>query len=186
MSCPVRYQCARHGAARCHRHAALARRNHELPGMSDGYVAGPSYAQFPMAPALASAMVRCMIGRRKSALFASLLVLFQLLASPLSHAAPAANDDRDSEDQASHMAGGAVTDCGACPDEQVSAAPDSSTGGDHPCRTHVACACPCAHTPALGSIELIVASPMPPENVVSVLTTPVFDAPLFDFLRPPN
>jgi hypothetical protein len=35
-------------------------------------------------------------------------------------------------------------------------------------------------------MRLIVASPTPPESVASVLATPVFDAPLFDFLRPPN
>jgi hypothetical protein len=143
------------------------------------------YAQFPMAPAQAGAMVRRMIGRPKSSLFVSLLVLFQLLVSPLSHAAPAANDDCDSVDQATHMAGGGATDCGDCPDGQVPAAPGSSTS-DHHCRTHVACSCPCAHTPALGSMRLIVASPTPPESVASVLATPVFDAPLFDFLRPPN
>jgi len=152
---------------------------------SNVYVAELQYAQFPMAPAQAGAMVRRMIGRPKSSLFLSLLVLFQLLVSPLSHAAPAANDDCDSTDQATHLAGGGVTDCGDCPDEQVPATPDSSTG-DHHCRTHVACSCPCAHTPALGSIRLIVASPTPPESVASVLTTPVFDSPLFDFLRPPN
>ena len=130
-------------------------------------------------------MVRRMIGRSKSSLFVSLLVLVQLFVSPLSHAAPAANEECGSTDQAPHVAGGVVTNCGDCPDEQVPAAPDSSTGDRH-CRTHVACSCPCAHTPALGSIRLIVASPTPPESVTSVLTTPIFDSPLFDFLRPPN
>lgn len=154
-------------------------------GRSKGYVAEIEYALSPMAPAQAGAVVRRMIGRPKSSLFASLLVLFQLLVSPLSHAAPAADDDCDSTGQTTHVAGGGATDCGDCPDEPVPAAPGSSTG-DHHCRTHVACSCPCAHTPALGSMRLIVASPTPPESVTSVLTTPVFDAPLFDFLRPPN
>jgi len=130
-------------------------------------------------------MVRRMIGRPKSSLIASLLLLFQLLLSPLSHATPAANDDCDSTGQATHMAGGGMTDCGDCPDEQVPTAPDSSTG-DHHCRTHVACSCPCAHTPALGSIRLIIASPTPPESIAIVLAAPAFDSPLFDLLRPPH
>ena len=138
-----------------------------------------------MAPAQAGAMVRRMIGRPNSSLFASLVVLFQLLVSPLSHAAPLANDDCDSTDQATHMAGGGATDRGDCPDGQVPTAPGSSTG-DHHCRTHVACSCPCAHTPALGSIRLVVASPTPPESVAGALAASAFDPPLFDFLRPPN
>jgi hypothetical protein len=152
---------------------------------SNAYAAEIEYAQFPMAPAQAGATVRRMIGRPKSSLFASLLVLAQLLVSPLSHATPAANHDCDSTDQATHMAGGGATDCGDCPDGQVPTAPNSSTG-DHHCRTHIACSCPCAHTPALGSIRLIIASPTPPESVASVLIAPAVDAPLFDFLRPPN
>lgn len=138
-----------------------------------------------MAHASLDATVRRMNGRLKSSLFASLLVLFQLLVSPWAHAAPTANDDCDSTDQATHMAGGGIADCGDCPGEQAPTAPDSSTG-DHHCRTHVACSCPCAHTPALGAIRLIIASPTPPESVASVLTGPAFDSPLFDFLRPPN
>ena len=130
-------------------------------------------------------MVRRVIGRPKSALFASVLVLFQLLVSPLSHAAPAANDDCDSAHQTSHMAGGGVADCAGCPDQRVPASSDSSTG-DHHCRAHAACSCPCAHTPALDSMPLIVAGATPPESVASVPTTPVADSPLFDFLRPPN
>ena len=152
---------------------------------SNAYAAETEYAQSPLAPDRAGAMVRRMIGRPTPSLFASLLLLFQLLVSPLSHATPTANDGCDSTDQATHVAGGGMTDCGDCPDEQVPTAPDSSTG-DHHCRTHVACSCPCAHTPALGSIRLIIASPTPPESVASILTAPAFDAPLFDFLRPPN
>lgn len=166
-------------------HAGLDRRNHWLPSWSNGYVAGPEDARFPMAPGQAGTMVRRMIGRPKSSLFVSLLVLLQLLVSPLSHAVPAANHDCDSTDQATHMAGGGATDCGDCPDRQVPTAPGSATG-DHHCRTHVACFCPCAHTPALGAMRLIIATPTPPESVASVLAVPDFDAPLFDFLRPPN
>ena len=130
-------------------------------------------------------MVRRMIGRPKSSLFASLLLIVQLLVSPLSHATPAANDDCDATDQATHMAGGGMIDCGDCPDDRR-CRPLRLLDCDHHCRTHVACSCPCAHTPALGSIRLIIASPTPPESVASVLTAPAFDSPLFDFLRPPN
>jgi len=108
-------------------------------------------------------MVRRMNGRLTSSLFASLLVFFQLLVSPLAHAMPTANDDCGSMDQTMHMA-----------------------GDDHHCGTDAACSCPCAHTPALNSFRLLFAGPMPPEAVVSALAAPTFDSPLFDLLRPPN
>jgi hypothetical protein len=124
-----------------------------------------------------------MISRQTSSLFASLLVLTQLLVSPLAHASPTADDDCGATGRSTHATASGMTDCGDCPDGQ---APSDSSNGDHHCRTHVACTCPCAHTPALGAIRLFVASPTPPEGAVSDLAASTFDSPLFDFLRPPN
>jgi hypothetical protein len=123
---------------------------------------------------LPRATVRGMIGRSPSSLLASLLVFAQLLTGPLAHAAPLADEDCGSIGQTSHAAASVQTGCGDCPD-----------GNDH-CRTHTACTCPCAHTPALGSFRPVIVSPTPPEDVSRVLLIPAFDPPLFDFLRPPN
>jgi hypothetical protein len=132
-----------------------------------------------------SATVRRMIGRSPSSLLASLLVFAQLLTGPLAHAAPLADEDCGSIGQTSHAAASVQTGCGDCPDEQSS--PGSGfPDGDHHCRTHAVCACPCAHTPALDSFRPVIASPTPPEGVSLVLAIPEFDPPLFDFLRPPN
>jgi hypothetical protein len=132
-----------------------------------------------------SATVRRMLGRSPSSLLASLLVFAQLLTSAVSHAAPLAADDCGPIGQTSHTVVGVLTDCGDCPDEQ--SAPNTGLpGGDHHCRTHAACACPCAHTPALDTFRPAIASPTPPEGVSRVLVVPAFDPPLFDFLRPPN
>jgi len=131
------------------------------------------------------ATVRRMIGRSPSSLLASLLVFAQLLTGPFAHAAPLADEDCGPIGQTSHAAAGGLTDCGDCPDEQ--SAPSSGLpDGDHHCRTHAACTCPCAHTPALGSFRPVIARPTPPEGVSRVLAVPAFDPPLFDFLRPPN
>ncbi len=126
-----------------------------------------------------------MISRQTSSLFASLLVLTQLLVSPLAHASPTADDGCGATGQTTHATARAMTDCGGCPDGQAPA-PSDSSNSDHHCRTQVACTWPSAHTPAIGAIRLVVASPTPPEDVVGELTVPAFDSPLFDFLRPPN
>jgi hypothetical protein len=132
------------------------------------------YALFPMVRHLRGATVCCMIGRSPSSLLASLLVFAQLLTGPLLHAAPLADEDCGPIGQTSHTAAGGLADSGDCPD------------GNQHCRTHAACTCPCAHTPALGSFRPVIASPTPPEGVSRVLAVPAFDPPLFDFLRPPN
>jgi hypothetical protein len=126
-----------------------------------------------------------MISRPTSSLFASLLVLIQLLVSPFAHASPTADDDCGATGQTTHATARAMTDCGGCPDRQAPAPSDSSNSDRH-CRTHVACTCTCAHTPALGALRLFVASPTTPQSMVSDLMAPAFDSPLFEFLRPPN
>jgi len=129
--------------------------------------------------------VRVMISRHTSSLFASLLVLTQLFVSPLAHASLTADDDCGATGQTTYATATAMTDCGGCPNGQAPASSDSSNSGHH-CRIHATCTSPCAHTPALGAIRLVVASPTPPEDVVGELTVPSFDSPLFNFLRPPN
>ena len=126
-----------------------------------------------------------MIGRPTSSLFATLLILFQLVAGPFAHAAPTADSDCGHTGQTTHTPTSGMMDCGDCPDGQAPLSSDSSNG-DHHCRTHVACTCSCAHTPALGAIQLFVASPTPPDGATSDLAAPTLDSPLFDFLRPPN
>lgn len=138
-----------------------------------------------MASAAPDDRVRRMISRPTSSLFASLLVLIQLLVSPFAHASPTANDDCSPTGQTTHTSTSGTMGCGDCQDGQAPA-PSDSSDNDHHCRTHVACTCTCAHTPALGAIRLIIASPAPPEGAVSDLAAPAFDSPLFDFLRPPN
>jgi len=140
-----------------------------------------------MAPAALRDSVHRMISRQTSSLLASLLVLTQLLVSPFAHASPTADDDCGPTGQTTHTTTttSGTMDCGDCPDGQAPAPSDSSST-DHHCRTHAACLCPCAHTPALGAIRLFVPSPTPPESVVSDLAAPAFVSPLFDFLRPPN
>jgi hypothetical protein len=130
-------------------------------------------------------MVRRMIGRPTSSLLATLLILVQLLVGPFAHAAPNADSDCGPTGQTTHTTTSGMTDFGDCPDGQVPA-PSDSSDSDHHCRTHAACTCSCAHTPALGTVRLIIASPTPPEGAVSDLASPTFDSPLFDFLRPPN
>jgi hypothetical protein len=126
-----------------------------------------------------------MIGRQTSSLFASLLIMTQLLVGPFAHASPTTNDDCVPTGQSTRAAMGGTTNCGNCPDAQGSA-PTGSSHDDHHCRIHATCTSTCAHTPALGAIRLFVASPTPPERAVSDLAAPAFDSPLYDFLRPPN
>ena len=127
--------------------------------------------------------MRRMIGRPISSLLATLLVVVQLLVGPFAHASPTADDECGLTGQTTHTSTSGMMDCGDCPDGQ---APSDSSNSDHHCRTHAACTCPCAHTPALGAIRLVIVSPTPPEGAVSDLAAPTFDSPLFDFLRPPN
>jgi hypothetical protein len=126
-----------------------------------------------------------MIGRPTSSLFATLLIVVQLLVGPLANAAPTTGGGCDPTGQTTHTTSKGMVDCGDCPDGQAPASSNSS-GGDHHCRNHAACTCSCVHMPALGAIRLMIASPTPPESAVGALAVSTFDRPLFDFLRPPN
>lgn len=129
--------------------------------------------------------MRRMIDRPTSSLLATLLIVVQLLVGPLATAASTIGGDCDPAGQMTHATTSGLMNCGDCPDGRATAPSDSSSG-DHHCRDHAACTCTCAHTPALGAIRLVLASPTPPEGAVSDLAAPAFDSPLFDFLRPPN
>jgi len=138
-----------------------------------------------MASAVQGDSVLGMISRPTSSLFASLLVLTQLLVSPFAYASPTVDVACGPTGQSAHATTSGMTDCCNCPDGQAPA-PSDSSHGDHHCRTHAACTFPCAHTPALSAIGLFVARPTPSAGAVSDLAAPAFDSPLFDFLRPPN
>jgi len=132
-------------------------------------------------------MLRRMIGRRASPFLASILLLAQLVAGPLTHAEPIMpiGGDCGPVAAASHTATDAMAGCADCPDERSSARSGSHPDGHH-CRAHAACSCPCAHTPALAATRMLVLKPSAPDAVDGVLTAGTFDPPLFDFLRPPN
>ena len=119
-----------------------------------------------------------------SHVLAALLVLVQLVVGPFAHASPLAVGGAD-------CAGVASTQ-GSTHDHPIghgalSVVEDASGGdGSHSCRTHLACACPCAHTPALGVTRVVLQGCGSVAAVTGPLAGPAFDAPLFDFLRPPD
>lgn len=128
-----------------------------------------------------------MIARPTSSLLASILLIAQLVASPFAHGAPGMSSDSDCEgtETASHASTDAIAECTDCLNEH-SIAPHESGTDDHHCRTHFACSCPCAHTPALHAFRVVTLRPTPPAAVDGVLAAGTFDPPLFDLLRPPN
>ena len=132
-------------------------------------------------------MVPAMIGRSASPLLASILLIAQLVSGPYTHAAAmtALQGDCDPVAAAAYTDTNVRAPCADCPDEQ-SPAPTASHTEQHHCRTHAACSCPCAQTPALGFARLLILRPVPPAAIEGVLAAGTFDPPLFDFLRPPN
>lgn len=129
--------------------------------------------------------MHCMRDRPLSRVLAALLVLVQLGLGPFAHATPLATGGAE-------CAGGTSTQ-GPTHDHPTghhAARSDvaDGPGGDetHSCRTHLACACPCAHTPALGATRVVLQGSGPVAAVTGPLAGPAFDAPLFDFLRPPD
>jgi hypothetical protein len=124
-----------------------------------------------------------MARRAWSPCFASLLLVLQLSMAPFTHAD--ANSAVDAgcagmvQDGAAGMAAG---DC-----SHLDADADGNCQQDgHRCQSHAACSCPCAHTPALGTVRFLVLEPSPPFAAERVLVTPAFDTPLFKLLRPPK
>lgn len=119
-----------------------------------------------------------------SHVLAALLVLVQLGLGPFAHTTPLAAGAAD--------CAGVVSTQDSMHDHPVghdalSVLEDGSGGdGSHSCRTHLACACPCAHTPALGVTRVVLQGCGSVAAVTGPLAGPAFDAPLFDFLRPPD
>jgi hypothetical protein len=125
-----------------------------------------------------------MTRRSFSPYFASLLVVLQLLMAPFTHAeVTAASGDMDCASMT--QAGAMSMAAGDC--AHMTADTDDGCQRDgKPCHSHAACSCPCAHTPALGTVRVLLLEPAPPDAVEVVLVTPAFDTPLFKLLRPPK
>lgn len=124
-----------------------------------------------------------MTRRSSSPYFASLLLVLQLLLAPFTHAEMNVSDDVDragmTQESAMRMGAG---DCA-----HVTVDTDGGCQQDgRRCRSHAACSCPCAHTPALETVRVHLLEPAPPVAVEFVLVTPAFDTPLFKLLRPPK
>jgi hypothetical protein len=127
-----------------------------------------------------------MTRRPASSLFASILLIAQLLMAPFTHAeAFPSGDDGCAAMAQSHAPAATGSPAGACAQMSTDADGHCQHHGHH-CRTHAACSCPCAHTPALASVRPLILDPTPPDEVVSTLATPAFDPPLFKLLRPPK
>jgi hypothetical protein len=114
---------------------------------------------------------------------ASLLLVLQLLMAPFAHAEVNPSGDADcagmTQDGATGMA------AGDCAHMSVDTQGDCQQDG-HRCHSHAACSCPCTHTPALGTLRVLLLEPSPPVAAEMALVTPAFDTPLFKLLRPPK
>lgn|SRR5512141_2124927 len=127
-----------------------------------------------------------MTRRPAASLFASILLIVQLLMAPFAHTeAMAANDAGCAgmaQQEAPASAGRAVGDCGRMSTD--AGGPCQHHG--HHCHSHAACSCACAHTPALATVRPLILEPTPADEVVGVLATPSVDPPLSRLLRPPK
>jgi hypothetical protein len=120
-----------------------------------------------------------------SSLFASALLIVQLLVAPFAHGEFTPAGEADCHGVSQEQAPSA-TDSGADDCSQMSAGDHGHClPHGHHCRTHAACSCPCAHTPALSAIRPVILRLTLQAAVVSELTAPASDPPLFELLRPP-
>jgi len=111
------------------------------------------------------------------------LLVLQLLMAPFTHAAMTVSDDVS----CAGMSHGGAMSMGADDCADMAAAMDhGSPPHGQSCHSHAACTCPCAHTPALGTVRVLLLEPTPPVAVEFVPVTPAFDTPLFKLLRPPK
>jgi hypothetical protein len=127
-----------------------------------------------------------MTRRPASSLFASILLIGQLLMAPFAHAEAMPAGDAGCAGMAQDHAPSA-TDEGAGDCAQMS---DDADGhcqhSSHHCRTHAACSCPCAHTPALATVRPLILEPAPGTEVAGALAAPAVDPPPCRLLRPPK
>jgi hypothetical protein len=128
-------------------------------------------------------MVRVMPHRRLSPYFASLLLVLQLLMAPFTHAEAVVSGNVDCAGMAQD--GAMSMGAGDCAHMTAGADGDCQQDGK-PCHGHALCSCPCAHTPALGTVRVLLLEPTPPVAVEFVPVTPAFDTPIFKLLRPPK
>jgi hypothetical protein len=127
-----------------------------------------------------------MTRRPASSLFASILLIAQLLMAPFAHVEAFPSGHAGCAGMAQpHAPTAADSQAGDCAQMSVDADGHCRHHGHH-CHSHAACSCPCAHTPALASTRSPILDPTPPDEVVSTLATPAFDPPLFKLLRPPK
>jgi hypothetical protein len=123
-----------------------------------------------------------MTRRPASPLFASMLLIAQLLMAPFAHTEAVPATDAGCAGMTQDDGPSAAGDCG-----QLSTDADGHRKhSDHHCRSHAACSCPCVHTPALGTARPLILEPTPPVEVVSTLASLAIDPPLFELLRPPK
>ena len=124
-----------------------------------------------------------MTRRSSSPYFASLLLVLQLLMAPFAHAE--ANPSGDADCAGMRQDGATSMVAGDCAHMTADTNGCCQQDGHH-CRSHAACSCPCAHTPALETVRVLLLEPTPPVAAEFVLVTPAFDTPLFRLLRPPK
>lgn len=123
-----------------------------------------------------------MIGRPASSLFASILLIVQLLMAPFAHTQAMPAGDAGCAGMSQDDSPSAAGDCA-----QMSTDADGHCQhSGHHCRTHAACSCPCAHTPALATVRPLILEPAPTAEVVGTLASAAVDPPLFRLLRPPK
>jgi hypothetical protein len=127
-----------------------------------------------------------MTRRPASSLFASILLIGQLLMAPFAHTEAMPAGDAGcagmARDDAASAADKGAGDCAQMPAD----ADGHCQRTGHHCRTHAACSCPCAHTPALATVRPLILEPTPSTEVACTLAAPTVDPPPFRLLRPPK
>jgi len=125
------------------------------------------------------------VNRKTAAWCSGLLIIVQMVMSPVAHPMSGFAGAADCEHAAAPVASEMHGDCGDCLPAAHESPGDSRQ--DHSgTQGHYTCACPCGHTPALATVTFAVPKPVLPVDVASEPKGPTFSAPLFDFLRPPN
>src|SRR5512140_1597875 len=127
-----------------------------------------------------------MTRRPAASLFASILLIVQLLMAPFAHVEAFPSGDAGCAGMAQPQAPAAAESQAAhCAQMSTDADGHCQHHGRH-CHSHAACSCPCAHTPALATGRTLILEPTPAAEVVGVLATPAVDPPLSRLLRPPK
>jgi len=100
-----------------------------------------------------------MTRRSLSPCFASLLLVLQLLMAPFAHAE--VNPSGDEVCAGMALEGAMSMGAGDC--AHMTSDTDGCCQQDgHRCRSHATCSCPCAHTPALETVRVLLLDPTPP------------------------